>query len=165
VAVTYQVEVDDTQVLATLSKLTAKAADLTPAMRAIGAGLRDNIRLGFRDSRDPWGGPWAPLAAVTRALRRGNGATALPLLDTGLLLGSINFNATKDSVEVGSSDNAGKALMQQFGGVTSSTSMIPGKRIPARPYLPIRGQQADLPPEWRDEVIGLLRRHIEAALP
>jgi phage virion morphogenesis protein len=163
--VTYQVEIDDTQVLTALAKLQAKAADLTPAMRAIGAGLRDNIRLGFRDGRDPWGTAWAPLSAVTRALRRGNGATALPLLDTGLLLGSINFNATKDSVEVGSADNAGKALMQQFGGTTAPNSMIPGKRIPARPYLPIRNQQADLPAEWREEVVGLLRRHIGAALP
>lgn len=51
--------------------------------------------------------------------------------------------------------NPAYAVMQQFGGTTSPRSMIPGKTIPERPFLPVRAD-GTLYPKEREEIIASL---------
>lgn len=142
---------DDRDTLDALRELQGRVRDLRPAMAEIGSTLVDNIKLGFRDGSDPWGRAWEPLKH-----RDGQ-----PLLDTGELRNSITFRAGKDRVEVGSNDTAGKVLMHQFGGV--SKGRFRGATIPARPFLPIRDGSVDMPSEWTDEIMDIVRDHLEGA--
>ena len=142
---------DDRDTLDALRELQGRVRDLRPAMAEIGSTLVDNIKLGFRDGSDPWGRAWEPLKH-----RDGQ-----PLLDTGELRNSITFRAGKDRVEVGSNDVSGKVLMHQFGGV--SKGRFRGATIPARPFLPIRDGSVDMPREWSDEIMDIVREHLEGA--
>jgi len=95
-----------------LAALRAKAADLAPAFREIGSGIVEEARLGFRESKDPYGKPWQKLKASTIARRRKG--SSQPLLDTGRLRNSISFRLIGNGVEVGT--NVRYAAIHQFGG-------------------------------------------------
>jgi phage virion morphogenesis protein len=150
-------EIDDGPITEALQALIARAQDITPALAEIGETLTSEVRLGFRGSNDPWGAPWQPLSETTIARRRGG--SAVPLRDTGVLLNSIQYQVSGNAVTVGTADNAGKARMHQFGGI--SKGAFRGARIPARPYLPIRNGAVDLPPAWSEQVLDILRQHME----
>lgn len=64
-------------------------------------------------------------------------ANKKPLIGKHTLASQIYPDLHENFVRIGS--NMEYAAMQQFGGVTSSRSAIPGKRIPARPFLGISG--------------------------
>jgi phage virion morphogenesis protein len=150
-------DIDDRAVMDALQALLDRGRDLSPALSEIGETLVSEIKLGFRSSSDPWGAPWQPLSEVTVARRRGN--SSVPLRDTGQLMNSIQYQVGNNSVAVGPADHAGKARMHQFGGV--SRGMFRGATIPARPYMPIRSGRAELPPAWGEQVLSILRRHME----
>ncbi len=92
------------------------------------------------------GVPTVPLAQVTLDLRSreagpgrvqprwGGGGGTAPLFRTGGLKDSIQvLEATADTLAVGTTREA--AALLNFGGVTSPASMIPGRRVPARPFV------------------------------
>lgn len=142
-------EVDNRAVIEALRQLQRKAENLQQPMDEIGAELVENIRLGFTASEDPWGGPW-------KTLKKRQGQ---PLRDTGKLMNSITHRAQADSVVIGTADTAGKALLHQFGSGKASGR---GSGVPARPYLPIRNGQADIPEDWERSIIDILTEHLES---
>ena len=135
---------------------------LAPAARAI----KTRIDLGFKNSVDPWGQPWAPLKC-----RDGK-----PLRDTGVLQSSISTNfgqsGNKSWFVIGTNrtvswrgvswnlgsihqygatvvprpDNKKGLLRFSCGG---STIYAKKSVIPARAFLPLRPYDIlDLPPSW-----------------
>jgi phage virion morphogenesis protein len=168
-----RVEIDDRQVIDAINQLKQATSDLTPAMRAIGQDLAENIRLGFRDSTDPWGSPWQPLSPLTVLLRR-NGS-AKPLMDTGSLRNSINAQADATSVTVGTNDKRGP--VHQYGatikpkkgkylsfGNANVWAMLKQSTIPARPFMPIQGNQANLPPDWQEQIVDTIGDFINQSI-
>lgn len=162
------VTVDDRSVQAALRKLSKSSSELSPVMNQIGAILQDSIKDSFKQSRDPWGSAWAPLSAVTAARRKG-GKGGQPLLDTGRLRNSINYQANASSVVVGAS--AKYAGTHQFGakkgafGRTTRNSPIPWGDVPARPFVPISADgKARLPPGPQAEIIDTIGAHLMRAI-
>ncbi len=149
-----QASINDAALVEALAGLEQRMADATPAMNEIGAALVARVIDGFSDSQDPWGNDWD-------ALKHRQGE---PLRDTGKLMNSINFIADAQSVSVGTGDHEGKALKHQFGG-TNTGRMFRGAKVPARPYLPLRGGAVELPGEWKDEVLEILTEHMQAVRP
>lgn len=181
-----RVQVQDAGVQSLLRRLQAAMGNMQPAMDEIGSTLNDRIRLGFKASTDPWGNRWKSIgqAAIMGRLAhrtdsfgkkgkisaKGKGylmGGIKPLLDTGALRNSITHNATTHSVEVGT--NIKYAKTHQFGanqgafGRTRRGGPIPWGNIPARPFLPIRNDRADLPPAWLADVVGIIQSRIAQA--
>lgn len=182
------VEVRDSGVQKLLRRLAASVRDLKPAMAEIGDNLSNNIRMGFKSSRDPWGGRWKSLSQSGIMGRLGHRKNSFgkrgkisaagrgyltggvqPLLDTGALRSSITYQATGNSVVVGT--NLKYARTHQFGakqgqyGRTRRNSPIPWGNIPARPFMPISSAgRADLPVGWRDEIADVLIRRLMASV-
>lgn len=156
-------------VQARLNKLQASAADMRPAYSAIGKTLIDRIRLGFRGTRSPWGGQWAPLRSRSgQALR-----------NTGRMLRSIVDRVDGQGVTVGTNlrvpgGSASLPAVHQYGATIVPrtaqflTFRINGRfvavkqvTIPARPFMPLRkGGQLDLPPAWAKGVLRNLADHL-----
>lgn len=161
-----RIEVDDRAVQTMLHRLQQSVGNLQPAMAEIGATLNDNIRMGFKDSRDPLGTAWKRLSKVTATRRKGGAGQ--PLLDTGRLRNSITYRATGNSVEVGT--NVKYATTHQFGaaqgafGRTRRGGPIPWGHIPARPFMPITDNgKVWLPAAWQEAVIDILQRRLMEA--
>ena len=105
-----------------------------PALKRIGQYVAGLSKQAFRDSRDPETHQrWASLSDVTLALRKGSSSQIL--VNSSDLKQSIHYLITGKKVTIGSPKVY--AAMQHFGGTTSPRSMIPGKKIPARPILGI----------------------------
>lgn len=153
-----------------LPEFTRRLQNLAPAMDAIGAAILSEVDLSFVESRDPWGNHWAALSAKTtlpmRRKGKGTGADAQILMDTGKLAESFSHQTTKRSVTVGTTKKY--AGTHQFGaaqgayGRTRRGGPIPWGRIPARPMLPIRGGQVDLPRAMQLEIMDAVLTHLEA---
>ena len=161
------VTIDDSQVRSMLGRLQRNLDDWTPAMKSIGEFLVGRIKLGFHDGSDPWGAPWLPLSAVTVARRRQ--ASGQPMRDTGRLMNSITSRVTgPHTVDVGT--NVKYAATHQFGarkgqyGRTRRGTPIPWGNVPARPFMPLRGNRADLPVDWTREIVRSLRHHVTEAI-
>jgi phage gpG-like protein len=181
------IKVEDKAVLAALANLQSVASGqgLQAAFQSIGETLVSNIKLGFKDQSDPWGNKWQSLSQTTRMLRakKQAGAKAYTkngkrtthafyaamtgnmqiLRDTGVLMNSINSQLVGNGVSVGSADKLGKALMHQFGGTTTGGRWA-GRKIPARPFMPIRGNRVDLPNDWQADILDTVSRHILKAI-
>lgn len=146
---------------ATIAALRERARRASPLFAAIAEDVTERVRLGFRDSADPWGSSWARLSSVTLARRRGGGVNAQPLLDTGRLRNSISSGSTETEARVGTSDV--RAATHQFGaarGAFRSGPAVPWGDIPARPFFPIRPDgSVDLPPAWAAEVRDRVLEH------
>jgi phage virion morphogenesis protein len=161
--VKFDLVIDNRQALDALAALRKRGENLRPLMTGIGASLADEIRGSFKSGADPYGNKWKPLK--TRA--------GQPLLDTGRLRNSINYNVTKkDEVVIGT--NVFYAPVHQFGATivpvfAKMLRFVPrgAKRpifakkvvVPARPFLPLSG----LPPSWEEAVMGQLTRFVEEA--
>lgn len=148
------IQVDDKKVQDILGELSRRCKNLQPAMREIGEDIAQSTKRRFATATSPEGTPWAPNSTVTTIpmylgafggsykkdgtlSKRGEARSAskLPLTgETKALKTTINYQLDGSSgVRIGSP--MVYAAMQQFGGVTSPRSMIPGKIIPARPFL------------------------------
>ena len=155
----FSIRVEESQVKAALSTLQGNLSDLTPAMKGIGQVLVTETDLAFRAQADPWGNAWAKLSEVTLQRRRkgkGTGSNKI-LRDTGRLANSINYRADATSVSVGT--NVVYAAMHQFGGTKSQWPHLWGN-IPARPFLPVRNNRVDLPPDTLDDILDVVRVHL-----
>lgn len=140
------VTIDDEGMRAALSRLAGLLGDMTPVMTEIGETLRDEALDAFRQQAAPTGAAWAPLAASTLTRRRGGGAGARILQDTGVLRNSITTQLlSSHAVAVGTRMEYAK--FHQFG----------TRKMPARPML-------GLSAEGRREVETTLSRALASAL-
>jgi len=157
-----EVKVDNKNVLAALDKLSKATANPRPTLKAIGERLVVSTKERFETSTAPDGKKWQPNSDTTlhMALRGGkihhkDGTTSVkyfnkkgalnkagasylankkPLIGkTHALASNIDSSLDGNTLRIGSPMKY--AAMQQFGGLTSPRSMIPGSRIPARPFL------------------------------
>lgn len=154
-----RITVDDRQVQAGLAQLARNAADLSPAMDAIGFAISQRVASTFDDQSAPNGAAWTPLSPVTLALRRRKRAAGGEqiLRDTGALANSITHESSRNSVDVGT--NRVYAAAQQFGNPANRIFGKASAPIPARPFLPTDG----IPPDWQGELLDVLGAHLEPA--
>lgn len=111
---TFTVTVDDKAVQQALATLAGKAADMSPAMRAIARALRNITEDAFAKQASPFGPAWKALNAKTLKARRGGGAGAQILQDSGQLAASIT--ATSDATSATLTAGKKYAAIHQFGG-------------------------------------------------
>ncbi len=137
------IDIDSSAVNAALARLSQRVTNLTPAMREIGENIASEVDLTFRDTQDPYGNPWQALKKPRRD------GSSKPLNDTGNLKGSITSSPSRDSVEIGTTEDYGAT--HQFG----------RDAIPARPFLPNAAQ--GLPAEWEQDIVAIITRHLDAA--
>lgn len=148
------IQVTDRQVLDVLSELGRRVQNPGPALKEIGESIVDSTMRRFATATSPEGVAWAPNSPLTTIpfylgafggshkkdgslSKRGEARSASkkPLTGKTKALGTtIRYQLNgSSSVRIGS--RLPYAAMQQFGGTTSPRSMIPGKIIPARPFL------------------------------
>lgn len=133
------IRIESREVLDRLRALALAVGDPTAANRDVGRALLARVQSGFHLSRDPYGRAWKPLK-----YRVGK-----PLIDTGRLLASQTFLASRTEITVGTSVLYGK--YHQFG----------TDRIPARSFLPTRA--GGLPASWTQDVLAIYDQHILGA--
>lgn len=152
---TFTVEVKDQQVLDVLAKLTQRMGNLQPAFQAVGDDMVERTKQRFDWQTAPDGTPWAALSTSAREMfsvslgksyrkkdgslnKRGSQALAgkrILIGESGDLSRQIFSEADTSSMTIWASPVY--AAIHQFGGITAANSMIPGKRIPARPFMPV----------------------------
>lgn len=163
------VVIQDAEVQALINDLISKTARPRAALDAVGTRIVARIRATFVAGASPYGEKWAPLK-----FRRGR-----PLFKTGrTLFNRITHSTSETSVDVGIFNKRSAEIGEkhQFGAVEKAP---PGKfiifkdeihdklvfarkiRIPARPFLPIRGSVADLPRTWIDDITALFEKDFE----
>ena len=145
------IQIENQEVLNELDRLHRAVTNMQPAMRSIGAAVKSNIELCFRDTKSPDGINWAALSPATIANRRAN--SDVPLNDTGVLKNSFTVQAGAQSVVVGT--NAPQAALMNFGGKKAQFPNLWGD-IPARPFMPT----SQLPASWERDVIEAIRAHL-----
>lgn len=105
------VTVNSTEVQDLLAKLSARLADMTPAMNTIGAKLETRVSARFETQTDPLGNPWKQWADSTskgypypgsQAAQGDDGAGNGRILDRfGHMLGGISWEANAKSATIG----------------------------------------------------------------
>lgn len=175
----FTIEVKDQEVKAALKALAARVNNMRPVLQTIGEGIIERTKHRFDTSTAPDGTPWKPNSAATLAMLaeklRGQkskvkkdgslnskGETQLagkkPLIGKSKdLRRQIVQSATNSQLTVDAT--VSYAAMQHFGGITSAKSMIPGKTIPARPFMPIR-QDGTLYPQEKAEILQELNAYL-----
>lgn len=114
---------------AALSKLAAKAQNISGGLKNIGEALNQTHRERFEREQAPDGAKWAPLTGWTLASKTGPGI----LRESGALLGSMNYSVSGNTLEHGF--NSVYAATHQFGDVRTIRPKKPGGvlAIPAPP--------------------------------
>lgn len=173
--VAFTITVEDQAVQALLQRLSERTENLQSDLQKIGDDIMERAKARFATSTGPDGVQWKDNTQATLdilAARLGNmksyrkksgGLNAAgerrlagkkPLIGESRDLGR-QIEAIASAREVTVQANPAYAAMQQFGGTTSPRSMIPGKIIPARPFLPVR-QDGTLYPKEREEIIAAI---------
>lgn len=150
-----QIVVNSARTIRELGSVSGRLRDPKTALKRVGQYVIGIIQQSFDDEAEPTNHkPWKPLRDVTLALRtKGKGSGSPKILrDSGDLKKSIHQVITgKLSVMIGTNKVYGR--MHQLGGITSPKSMIPNKRIPARPFLGIdKGGER--------EILAIIKRYI-----
>jgi len=131
-----------------IKKLAQLAGSLKKPLTEIGRNLVASTKMRFARSEGPVGGlgpvkAWAPLKEGTVARRRGGGEGAKPLLDTGMLMRSVQSKAEDRELHVGTNHQIAPgvtAAIHQLGG---TSGMAPGPAaIPARAFLGVDDDDA-----------------------
>jgi len=150
----FKIEVDDKAVRQALADLAARSRDMAPVMRAIARLLRNDAEDAFETQASPFGGAWAPLKPSTLKRRKGGGAGARILQDSGQLAASIGATADASSATL----TAGKpyAAIHQFGGRAGRSKKV---AIHARPFLPVT-RDGELAAATSSAIIDILRDHL-----
>ncbi|WP_300785907.1 phage virion morphogenesis protein [uncultured Desulfovibrio sp.] len=153
-----EVNIDDDQLMDSLSRLIALGRDTTPIMRGLAGIMRSAAEDAFDLERDPvTGAQWAPLNEAYKKQRYAEGYTGRTLNRTGRLRQSLSVRYGRDFALVGV--NAPYAAAHQFGALTAphiirarfkkalsfysrngervvrKAVRHPGSVIPARPFL------------------------------
>lgn len=154
-----KVEVKDQDVLSLISRLSAGMKDMRPAMANVAQALANESERQFATQSGPYGN-WPGLSSTTISLRSKKGTWPGKILDVsaGGLAASIQTSYGYNFASIGS--NKPYAAMQMFGGTTSAKSMIPGKKIPARPYLPFNPQTDELTPKAKTTIMDILGTYL-----
>ena len=138
-------------------------------MPVVGEVLREFVAQRFETQTDPWGAPWAAHSPVTVMIRRrrGTGASMRKLVERGTLMGSFAYEVRNNGRRVvifAGGAAAPYAAVHQRG---NPNNRIYGKApapIPARPILPLRGEQPDMPPALLEEIRETMLDAIRASL-
>ena len=179
----FTIDVQDQAVQAVLAKLAGRAGGLSPVLDNIGGKLRDRTQRRFETSLAPDGTPWAALRPATLAMLAGrigsskskrtkggslNAKGLRELAGKQILVGkgktlknSIAKMASDTALELSSAQRY--AAMHQFGGITGAASWIPGKKIPARPFMPIQAD-GELYPAERELILQELNDFLAEGL-
>jgi phage virion morphogenesis protein len=123
------VKVDASRVTVSLQNFVLSLSAKEQLLRNIGLLMMGSVRQTFRDQGSP-SGSWPPLSAASRSWRKYSSGHKL-LINTGLLLNSINFAAQGNSVVIGT--NLSYAGVHQFG--FDGTQSV-------KPYAYVRRQQS-----------------------
>lgn len=110
----FDITVDDAAVHAALDALSGRVRNMRPAMSEIARLLRNATEDAFAREASPFGQKWQPLKKSTLAARRGGGAGAKILQDSGQLAASIT--ATSDATSATLTAGKVYAAIHQFGG-------------------------------------------------
>lgn len=179
---TFNIEVQDQDVRSALNRLADKTNNMQPMLRELGEQIVERTKQRFGTSTGPDGVKWKENSDATMAIeavriglfksyRKKNGdlnaagerliAGKKPLVRTTNSAGDLRrqIEAVASGTDVVVNANAAYAAMHQFGGITSPLSMIPGKKIPARPFLPIT-QSGDLYPEEKAMVLQAINDYL-----
>ena len=165
----FTIEVKDHTVQDLLAKLAGRAGGLRPVLDSVGVKLVERTQRRFDTGKAPDGTPWAAYpaggATLTMLAARIGGFKSKRKKDGSLnargqrefagkqllvgeskhLKNSIAQVATDTALVLSSS--MAYAAIHQFGGITGAASWIPGKAIPARPFLPIQADKTLYPQE------------------
>lgn len=150
------VHINSTEVDAAFRHLQDLARDPREALDAVGRVVKSKVQLGFHNSTDPYGQPWAPLK--TRA--------GAPLRDKGHLMNSFDYRVEGNSVVIGTNlsyarvHQDGATIRPKGGGAKDRLRFLVNGRpvfakevtIPPREMLPLNG----LPQDWSDDIAGAM---------
>lgn len=154
------IKVNDKSVLDALSKLTRGLADMTPVMADLAQVLARESDRQFATQSGPLGA-WPSLSEQTTIpfrTKKGTWPGKMLQVSAGGLAPSVQTAYGSNFARIGS--NKPYSAMHMFGGITSTKSMIPGKRIPARPYLPFNPQTSELSDPAKATVIEVLETYL-----
>ena len=138
----FNIGVQDQLVASGLNALREAGQDLTPALIEIGHYLVNSTLDRFEQGVGPDGTPWKPS-------KRAEAEGGQTLIDTRLLMGSIDFQASDDTVEWGT--NVIYAAIHQLSGMAGRNHSV---FIPARPFIGISAED-------EAEIAWILRDHLE----
>lgn len=166
------IKVTDRRVLDALSELGRRVQNPGPALKEIGESIVESTKRRFAPATSPEGVAWAPNSLLTTvpfylAAKGGAYKKDGSLSKRGVALSGFKKPLTGETKELGTSINyqlngsssvrigsrLPYAAMQQFGGTTSPRSMIPGKIIPARPFLGL--SEAD-----KTNIVDIVHRYL-----
>lgn len=141
-----------------LEKLMRKLepAQFQEALEVVGETGVSLVRRSFAESRNPYDEPWDPIQRYTRYLgdgsKRERFPTDKPLIDTGMLRNSFNYQVSGLSVEIGTP----YAWYIYHQGDPSQ----PDKGImPERAALP--SAERGLPISWSNEILESIQAYLE----
>lgn len=117
------IEIDDREIREGLRALEGKLGDLRPVFQDLGEALLNSTRRRFETQTAPDGSPWAALSPGYKKRKKKHLILILTL--NGYLRGTLNYQATRDELRVGTPMIYGAA--HQFG--------RPDINLPARPFL------------------------------
>lgn len=178
----FTVDVIDQQARAALKTLITRVQHPAAVLHTFAEGITERTKHRFDTGKGPDGVAWKPNSDATLAMlsarlagsksnRKKDGslnakgsralASKKVLVDSGFLRQQIVPSSTATSLSV--TATALYAAMQQWGGTTAPNSMIPGKVIPARPFLPIY-QDGTLYPQERDLILGEFNAYLMEGL-
>lgn len=161
---------DDRAVLAALNDLSARVADVSPALREIGEELLPEWKARFDTTTGPDGQRWAPNSQTTilnylagragsfgrktgKLTSKGAGYAMAkkPLTRDGFLRDTLNYQIDGQSLLIGSPQKY--AAVQQFGAQAREFGRAPWGDIPARPFLGV--SESD-----RRGILDILQAHL-----
>lgn len=93
------IEIDDREIRDGLRALETKLGDLRPVFRDIGEALLNSTRERFNTQTAPDGSPWAQLSPDYKKRKKKHSDLILTL--NGYLRGTLNYQATRDELRVG----------------------------------------------------------------
>lgn len=148
------ITLDDAAVREAFARLMGLMSDTTPMTRAIGVGLVSNTHARFEREVAPDGSSWAPLNPAYARGKQGSGILRGSAMRGGLM-GSVTYDAGRDSVAVGS--NKVYAAIHQLGGTIKPRSashlvfnlggapvFARSVTIPARPYIGVSAEDEEM---------------------
>jgi phage gpG-like protein len=176
----------DQDVQAALSRLQQKVGNLKSAMDEIGQRYERSVLENWSGQKSPDGTPWLPNKVLSNylaytgtgkgqkrkeAYTKGGGIRAgfarflagkKILVLGGHLRGSVHYQATNDSMTIGSSGSIRYAAIHQFGGLAGRGRKI---KIPARPWLALnKGTTLELAPKDKSMVLEVIERHLSGEI-
>lgn len=131
-----QVDYNDVETNKLINELRQRMSDIGPVMDATRQIYQSGVQQRFIDQVDPDNQPWAQLSPVTLARRRKAGKGAQILRDTGVLMNSIQYKISGNTVTLFT--NLIYAGTHQYGaakGAYRAKPPIPWGNVPQRRFL------------------------------